>query len=134
MGLVTVPCNAVLDGIFGDVSYNAPNTLYCALSTTTPTAAGANFTEPVGGDYARVSVANNATNFPGAASRAKVTGAAIAFPLASGAWGTVTHFGFYDAATNGNLIAWGALTTPRAIGNGQTATFALGAVAISVAA
>jgi hypothetical protein len=131
LGLVTTVCNAVLDGIFGDASYNAPNTLYAALSTTTPAAGGTNFTEPVANGYARVSVVNNATNFPNASARAKANGAAIDFPTATDDWLPVTHFGFFDAASAGALVAWGALSTPRTVLSGEQASFAIGALAIS---
>ena len=44
------------------------------------------------------------------------------------AWGTVTHFGIYDAATAGNLLYWAALTTSRATAAGVAPSFAIGAL------
>jgi hypothetical protein len=38
----------------------------------------------------------------------------------------VTHFGVFDAVTTGNLLFWAALTTSKAIGNGDVASFPIG--------
>ncbi len=51
---------------------------------------------------------------------------AIEFPEASGAWGTVTHFALFDAASGGNLLAHGALAQAKAIGSGDSVRFAAG--------
>jgi len=34
----------------------------------------------------------------------------VYFPEATGSWGTCTHYLLFDAATGGNLLAFGALT------------------------
>ena len=44
----------------------------------------------------------------------------------------MTHFAIYDAATGGNMIAYAPLTTPRAVLNGDTAKFAIGALTCSL--
>lgn len=118
--------NELLDHVFGAAAYTAPANLYFGLSTTTPTAAGGNVTEPSGGSYARVTVVNNATNFPAASGQAKSNGTAITFAEATGSWGTCTHFVLYDALSGGNMIAYGALTASRLIESGSTASFAIG--------
>lgn len=122
----------LLDHVFGNASYSAPATLYIALSTTTPVDAGSNFTEPSGNNYSRASVTNNGTNFPAAAAGAKANGTAITFATASGSWGTVTHFGIYDASSAGNLLAWGSLGTSKSIASGDTASFAIGDLDITL--
>lgn len=123
--------------IFSDTAYTIPATLYVALSTTTPTQAGASFTEPSGNAYARVAVTNNSTNFVAAASQPATgyemeNGTVITFPAATGSWGTVTYFGIFDAATAGNLLAYGALTTSQTISSGDTASFAVDALTITL--
>lgn len=123
--------NNMLDVAFSKATNNMPATLYFGLSTTTPTNTGTNVTEPSGFTYARVSVTNNATNFPAAAARAKSNGTVIVFNTATGSWGTVTHWVAYDAATVGTFVAWGALTTPIAIGASTQASFAIGALVIN---
>lgn len=90
-------------------------TWHVGLSTTTPTMAGGNVTEPSGNGYARVATApadwGNATN----ADPSEVSNAVdILFPEVTGSgWGTITHFVIYDAASAGNFLGFGALTTPK---------------------
>lgn len=129
--------------VFGDTAYTVPATLYVALSTTAPTQAKGtttpywNFTEPSGGAYARVAVTNSTTNWAAATSQ-PATGqeqqnaTAITFPTSTASWGTVTDWGIFDAATGGNLLVYGTLSTSQAIGTDTTASFAAGALTISV--
>lgn len=115
----------ILDHMLGGGDYARPATVYVALYTSAPTDAGGG-TEVSGGSYARAAVTNNATNFPAAASGLKTNGTAITFATASGAWGTATHFGVFDALSGGNLLFWGSLTAPRTITNGDTFSFGIG--------
>lgn len=120
----------------GDVSWSPPATVYVGLSTTTPTAAGANVSEPSGGGYARVAVTNNTTDWvplttQPAAGYSVENGIAITWPTASASWGTVTNFVIYDASTGGNLLEFGALGTAVAIGSGTTASFPVDALTIT---
>lgn len=55
------------------------------------------------------------------------------FGPASASWGTVSHFGVFDAPTGGNLLWWGSLTTSRTIASGESATFAVGAFTLTLA-
>lgn len=123
--------------VFGDTAYTIPATLYVGLSTTTPTQAGASFTEPSGSGYARVAVTNSTTNFVAAGTQPSTgyeveNGTAITFPAATGSWGTVTYFGIFDASTSGNLLAFGALTASQTISSGDTASFAADALTITL--
>lgn len=125
--------NAILDHYFGGPDKTRPATLYVGLSTTTPADDGSNFTEPSGSGYARVSKTNNATNFPAAAAGLKSNGTAVTFPQASGgSWGTVTHWGIFEASTGGSPTVWGALTSSKTIGDGDTPEFAIGALDITL--
>lgn len=101
--------NNDLDVRFGGATSSAPATYYVGLSTTAPANDGTGITEPVGNGYARVSVANNATSFPAASSRAKSNGVVITFPTPTAAWGTVGWFVLMDASTAGAMHAWGQL-------------------------
>lgn len=101
--------NELLDHVFGAAAYTAPGTIYVAAYTAAPTDAGGG-TEVSGGSYARVSVTNNATNFPAASGGAKANGTAITFPTASGSWGTVVAIGLLDASSGGNLLGWDDFT------------------------
>ena len=122
--------NAILDHVLGGGDFTRPATVYVALYTVAPTDAGGG-TEVSGGSYARVSVTNNATNWPAAASGAKSNGTAITFPTASGDWGTVVAFAILDASSGGNFLYWGDLLSSRVVNNGDTASFAPGTLDIT---
>lgn len=104
----------------------APATWYFALSTTTPNDDGTNFTEPSGGSYARVTVTNNATNFPAATTSSgetrKTNGAKITWPTPSANWGTVTHYGIFTVSGVGSGLPefTNPLDSPITIRTGNT--------------
>lgn len=99
---------------------------YVSLHTADPSNAGGS--EVTGGAYARQSVAfsNTGTNPTVAANTALIT-----FPTASAGWGTVTHFGIWDAATVGNFRGAGALSASKVVISGDIARFAIGALTIT---
>jgi hypothetical protein len=125
----------LLDEVFSATAFTAPTNLYVALSTGLATAA---VVEPSGNGYARVAVVNNATNWPaatGSAPASKSNGVAITFPVVTGTaqtWGTVQSFAIYDAVTAGNLICQGALTTSQTLNSGDTLSFAIAAMTITL--
>lgn len=121
----------VLDAIYGNTAVAPPATIYVALSTTTPTQAGGNVTEPGAGAYARVAMTNNTTNWPGATTAdpaVKGNGTAVTFPQATASWGTVTHWVTEETSGTAAPIDVGALTAGQAISNGTTASFAVNAL------
>ena len=101
----------ILGKEYGATDYTPDGTLYAALFTTVPADDGTGGTEATGGNYARVAVTNNTTNFPSA--NPKLNGTAIAFPTAttggysSGA--TLKGMGFYSASSGGTLRSWAYL-------------------------
>lgn len=126
--------NSVLRGVTWPVSGGS---LYVALHTADPAEDGSG-AEVSGGSYARVAVtrATGSWDAPANDSGAQKTAntSAVTFPNPTGSWGTVTHFGIWDASTSGNLLYKGQLTTSRTIVNGdQSPTFAAGALTISEA-
>jgi len=128
-GLGTLGENAGLDAVFGS---GTPVTFYMALYSAAPTKAGGG-TELTGNGYARTSVTNNGTNFPGAAGGAKTTGADFTVgPASGGAWSQATHWALHDHLTLDQLYAWGPLTTPRTAGDGDSIKFAAGDVDITL--
>lgn len=130
MTLSTTEANKILSHIFGGTSYTPEATWFVALFTASPTIAGLgdNEVSTSGTAYARVSVTNNSTNFPAAASQAGANGAAFTFPTATAAWGTITHLGLCATTTEGadDVRHFGALTTPAVINSGATPSFAVG--------
>lgn len=112
----------LLDHQLGGPDYVRPATVHVALYTTAPTDAGGGV-EVSGGNYSRVAVTNNSTNFPAASGGTKSNGTVVSFPIPSAGWGLVTHFGLFDAASGGNLLRWGALTIPKTIDPGDLVNF-----------
>lgn len=120
-----------------------PTSLYLGLYTANPTDTGGG-TEVTGGSYTRVAVSSSLANWAGtqaAASTVASSGtsgttsnnAAITFPAPTAAWGIVTGFGIFDAASAGNLLIWGALTTNKTINNGDAAPlFAAASLSIQI--
>lgn len=120
-----------------------PATLHVALLTAAPSDTGGG-TEVTGGAYARQAVTSNLTNWAGTLNNSQnvaSTGTsgttsnlnAINFPAPTANWGTITHFGIYDASTGGNLLFWGALTQSKTVNNGDAApSFAANALSIQL--
>lgn len=127
---------AILDFLLGGGALSSPGTIYVALSTAaySDAATGSSMTEVSGGSYARVAVTNNSTNWPNATGTSPATksnGTAVTFPTATGSWGTVASFYLCDASSAGNVLYGGDLTASKAIGSGDTATFASSAITIT---
>jgi hypothetical protein len=120
-GLSTYLKNKLQDAALGG-GYTKPGTVYVALYTATPNADGGG-TEVTGGSYARAAVTNNSTNWPNATAGVKENGAIITFAAATDAWGTVTHWGIFDALTSGNLLWWGTLGSSVAPVTGSVVKF-----------
>jgi hypothetical protein len=134
--------NKIIDHLFRTNTFAKPSGLYVALFTAAPSDA-AGGTEVSGGSYARVNLAPLDTNWKatqggtsGASSGtggATANAVAITFPAPSANWGTVTHFGIFDAASGGNLLIWDALTASRTILSGDPApSFAVDQLTITV--
>lgn len=135
--------NKLIDQLFRAQSAPSTATLYIGLLTSAPSDAGGG-TEVSGGSYARVAVASSLANWAGtqaAGSTVASSGTggqtsnngAITFPTPSAGWGTVTHFGIYDAASGGNLLFWGALTIAKTINQADTVTFPAASLSITFA-
>jgi hypothetical protein len=126
----------VMNEVFGGVDAAPPATLYFGLSTTAPAKDSTGVTEPSANGYARVAMTNNATNFPTATTSAGVTtkqnGTVITFPQASGSWGTPGYWVVYDAASGGTLVAYGNITTPKAVGSGDTPSFSANGIQVTM--
>jgi len=104
----------VLNYVFTATSVTRPTAWYLALFTSNP-ADDASGTEvsTSGTAYARQSAAFTVSGDTASNS------AAIEFPTATASFGTVSHVAVFDAATSGNLIAYAALTSSKAIDTGD---------------
>jgi hypothetical protein len=105
--------NALINATLRNTTYTSPAVVYVGLFTTDPTDANVG-TEVTGGSYAR-----EAASFGAPSNGSSTTDADITFPTATGNWGTVTHFGIYDAATTGNLLYHGVLNNSKTIQTGD---------------
>lgn len=105
--------NALINATLRNTTYTSPAAVYVALFTTDPTDAGTG-TEVTGGSYAR-----QAATFTSPSNGSSTLAADVTFPTATGNWGTVTHFGIYDASTTGNLLYHGALNNSKNIQTGD---------------
>lgn len=117
--------NEILDHILGTGSYTAPAAVYVGLSTGS-FADDNSGTELSGNGYARV-----AATFSAAASGTTSNSAAIEFSAATGSWGTVSHFGIFDASTAGNLLIHGAFTASKVIASGDILKISAGDLDVS---
>lgn len=127
----------ILDHILGkSVTFVPSSTLGVGLWTATLSDASVGSTpgEPTPASYLRSSVANDTSHWPSASGGQKANTLAIAFPTDNDTgWGTVTYFAICSSATNasGNIYYWGQLSASKAIGVGDTASFAPGQLAVS---
>lgn len=144
LGLADYAENKVVDDLFRatDYSATAPASFYVFLSSTA-CSDSATGTELTGGSYARVGITRDTASWKG--THGSVTGAssgtngtisnaaAVTFPAATADWTTATHWGLIDSASGaGNLIVCAALTAPRTITTGATASFAIDALTIQI--
>ena len=105
--------NEILDHIYGGGDYSRPDTVYfAAYAWTAPSDTGGG-NEVTGGTYARVAVANNATNFPAAASGVKSNATAILWPVANPGWAVLVAVAVFDAPTGGNMLHWVGIPNTR---------------------
>jgi len=133
--------NKLVDHLFRAQTLSAPATLHIGLLTSAPSDSGGG-TEVSGNNYARVAVTSSLANWAGTQAAASTTAssgsggqtsnnAAITFPTPSGNWGTVSHFGIFDAASGGNLLFHGALTIAKTINQSDTVSFPAASLTIT---
>ena len=126
----------LLDMFLCNTAYTAPTNLYFGLFTADPGESGVTGEYPIGtGAYARAVVANNSTNFPLCSMvvvPVKTNGTIIAWPTATTAWGTATHWAVFDASTGAtNMLAHGPLTAPWTVASGSTPKIVAGSFSLS---
>jgi hypothetical protein len=109
------------------ISTTPLTTVYVALFTVAPSDASAG-TEVTGGSYARVD-SKGKWAVPAAGSVSN--NAVITYPTATADWGTVVAFALMTALSGGSQTMWGTLTASKAVNNGDTASFASGALTLT---
>lgn len=120
----------ILDHIVAKTSFTMPTHVWVGLSKADPLDDASGNDEHSGDSYARVETAG--ADWDASSGGAIANAAAITFPVASGAWGEMTHFTLWDAVTVGNMLAHGELTVAKTVGNGDTFEFAIGDLGITL--
>lgn len=118
--------NLILNSEFRGVPHTLPTELWAALFTAgsdTPlrTNSLATAGEVSGAGYERVAIggANPLVFTESTAAQTKVSGTVL-WPTAESSWGVVTYVAIMDAATDGNVIIYGALQAPKTVDTGDT--------------
>ena len=119
--------NALINATLRATSFTSPSNVYVGLFTSDPTDAGSG-TEVSGGAYAR-----KEATFAAPSNGTSATSADITFDQATLDWGTVTHFGIFDASTSGNLLYHGALSSSKVIEAGDIFKIASGNLSVTLA-
>lgn len=110
-GFSTYLDNKILAHVFNGTVYNTPAKYWALFKSATGLTDNSPVKDEVTGEgYARVKAENSSFTTP-AASVVKNANA-IEFPVAISNWGRVTHVAIMDAATGGNVLAWGAIRNP----------------------
>jgi hypothetical protein len=125
--------NKVLDHTlrYSTAPYTGASTVYIGLFTANTGDAlesGTLTYEVAGNGYTRKSV-----TFAAASSGTSATNATVTFDAATGNWGTISFVAILDAATAGNVLFWGAVTTPKTIETGDTFQVSSGNLTVSLA-
>lgn len=130
-GLTVYGQQKTLDHLMGKTAFSMP-TVYISLTSTAPTDSAAG-TEATYTGYARKQTAGADWNAATSATPSVVSNAnVLTFAQCTAGSTTVTHFEFYDAASGGNRLAWGALTASLAVSAGISPSFAAGQLTASM--
>jgi hypothetical protein len=129
----------VLGWVKGTTFPTALSNVYVSIHSGDPGSTGTSndVTSTVTGSANRQVVSSAAFTAAGAASGGgrEITNTGVIQLTASAAnvaTQTVTHFGIWDAATSGNFLGSGSLTSSIDVQNGDTVQFNIGALAIRV--
>jgi hypothetical protein len=123
--------NTILDAITNAAAYTGDATAYFAAFTATPSDAGGGTEVTAANAYARVAVTSNTTNFPAASGGSKSNGTAIAWPQATGSWGTVAAVAQMSASSAGTMRYWDDFTGV-AIASGDVLEIPVGGLTITL--
>lgn len=144
--------NHLIDYIFRGISYSTTN-FYIALLTVgaVDSDTGTNLTTGSGGTGVEVSASgtaytrynlnpsninwvntqNSGTGVSSGTSGTTSNSTVITFPTATASWGTIVGVAICDASTNGNMLFYGTLTTPKSISIGDNFQFDVSQLLVS---
>ena len=128
--------NAVLNHVLTATAYTQPAARYLALFTNTSGSAAANLEAGTLTDEISTSgtaYAREVVTFAAASGGSSATNATVTFDTATANWGTITHVAVMDAATSGNVLFYGAVTTSKTIETGDTFQVSSGNLTVALA-
>ena len=105
--------NEILDHVLSVGAYTMPSAVYVGLSTGSFNDDNSG-TELSGNNYSRV-----AATFSAASGGATSNSGVLEWSAATGSWGSVSHFGIFDASSSGNLLIHGAFSSAKTIATGD---------------
>lgn len=120
--------------VLRSTAFASPAQVFLALCTATPSETGSPLNETTYAGYARVALSAagagaSAWNLAGGV--ATNTGV-LTFPAhAGGAAVSITHWALMDAASGGNLLFAGSMTTPKPIEPGDVPSFPAGSIQLT---
>lgn len=129
--------SGLLNHVFRGVAYSAPATLYIGLtqSFVSGNIEAGTVDEPTVGAYQRQSYTSDSSNWiaPYASGSATATHntVAIEFPVATANIGDISGVFIADSATSGNILFYGALSSPRNIREGDQFVFSSGSLKVT---
>lgn len=119
--------NKLLDAVLRNTAFTSPTTVYIGLSTGSFGDDNSG-TELTGNNYSRVSIA-----FDAASGGTTDNTSNVEFAAATGSWGSVSHYGLFDASSSGNLLIHGAFTAAKTIASGDILRINAGELDITAA-
>ena len=127
MAMSTYLKQALVNATLRNTAYTSPATVYISAHTGDPGLTGAN--EVTGNAYQRQAVTMGAPS-----EGISTNSAEVDFPVATPSnWGTITHFGIWDAQSSGNFMYGGALTSPVTINASNELIIKTGQLSIALA-
>ena len=127
----------LLDHVLRNTAFTSPTAVYVGLFLEGDSAGdntdlleeGTLTNEISGNGYAR-----KAATFSAASGGSITTSGNITFdPASGGNWGTITHIAILDAASSGNVLFYGALTTSKTSEDGDSFQITAGNLTVTLA-
>lgn len=128
----------LLNHTLRNTAFTQPSGLYLALFKSTVDAATtlANLEAGILTDEVSTSgtfYGRKAVTFGTTSTNTASTDQPVTFDAATASWGTISHIAVMDAATSGQVLFYGAVTTSKTIDTGDTFQVSAGNLTISLA-
>ena len=128
----------VINSLLRGVTFPVPTTVYVSLHTANPgETGGSEVSTAAWPAYVRKDAAVGgaiSTGWAAPTDGVTTNSKQVTYPGMNGASNvTVSHWALYDAATTGNLLAYGALQTSRTLQPGDVFVFDIGALTVTMA-